>query len=130
MFISDIRARNRGHGTALQDEEVATSYVLFEIQESLNMMGGQSLSSLDLSEAPADLPPLVEETNEAEQQQESLRGTIIESAPLLNDSQRAVFDAIVGAELPGVCPSDVDAPVSGQGAQVASQARVFFLDVP
>ncbi len=61
---------------------------------------------------------------------ESLRRAVDEAIPKLNAGQRAVFDAVVGCILPGVSSSNLEAPVSNNGALQKAECRVFFLGAP
>ncbi len=58
------------------------------------------------------------------------RRAVDDAIPKLNAGQRAVFDAVVDCILPGVSSSNLEAPVSSQGAPQNAQSRVFFLDAP
>ncbi len=45
VFVSDIRLRHRGRATVLRNEDTAHSYVLLEVQESLELMGNFTLET-------------------------------------------------------------------------------------
>ncbi len=45
LFMSDIRLRQRGRATVLRNEDNALSYVLLEVQESLELMGNFTLET-------------------------------------------------------------------------------------
>ena len=129
MFIQDIRQRHRGLQTVLRDDEVALSYVLLEVQESLKEMGNLNMETYQLPIPPDSLPALLEPPEAAEEEEDRLRESVTSSVAQFNAGQRAVFDAVVGAVLPGVSSVDLTAPVSPQ-AMAQRQDRVFFLDAP
>ncbi len=102
LFVSDVRLRHRGRATVLQDEETALSYLLLEVQESLQLMSNFGLETLQLSSPQEDLPALMSQTEEQESVPERWRRAVEEAVPSLNADQRDAFDAVVGCVLPGV----------------------------
>ncbi len=49
LFVSEIRLRHRGRATVLRNEDTALSYVILEVQESLELMGNFTLDTFQLS---------------------------------------------------------------------------------
>jgi len=87
----------------LQPNEHARSYALMEVQTFLREMSRRELHEFNLPEPMDGLPPLP-----ARGQEESVsaaiqrrRTMVIDAIPKLNDGQRGVFNAVVGALIPG-----------------------------
>jgi len=131
IFITDIRQRLRRHRDALRTEHNALSHVLREVQEFLSTMSRNTLSDLGLPSPPDDLEALQE--NEPEQDMAQLQQHVTSSIATFNEGQRAVFNAVVGAILPGVSTDNLEGASSStaHSPQIASDLhRVFFLDAP
>jgi len=94
-------------------------------------MSRNTLSDLGLPSPPDDLEALQE--NEPEQDMAQLQQHVTSSIATFNEGQRAVFNAVVGAILPGVSTDNLEgaSASTAHSPQIASDLhRVFFLDAP
>ncbi len=79
-------------------------------------MGNFTLETFQLPTPQDDLSALIVEEEVPELDTARLRRAFDEAIPKLNAGRRAVFDAVVGCILPGLSSSNLEAPVSSQGA--------------
>ncbi len=79
--MCNIRLSTGGRATVLRNEDTALSYVLFEVQESLKLMGNFTLETFQLPNPQDDLSALIVEEEVPEPDTARLRRAVHAAIP-------------------------------------------------